>query len=172
MQTASRFESSNPEYAYFAFLHMLLSARDRELLISIALAQIRCRPDRVGSLTDALVRRPDIAYANLASGGSEITCVIRAPVDLADENILLGKPNNSSSVLDIRIDLLIHSSPPSVSLAGPATARTSTTNTSACSVMTSQREPTRTPGCRARTTVHRSTHWHRTAAPPTPASQS
>src|SRR5690242_12821137 len=39
-------------------------------------ARIRCRPDRVGPLADALARRPDIAYANIASGGSEIICVI------------------------------------------------------------------------------------------------
>lgn len=42
-------------------------------------ARIRSRPDRVGPLADSLAKRPDIAYANLASGGSEIICMIRSP---------------------------------------------------------------------------------------------
>jgi DNA-binding Lrp family transcriptional regulator len=71
-------------------------------------ARIRCRPDRVGPLADSLARRPDIAYANLASGGSEIICVIRAPVETRREDMLLQQLPRSASVLDVRIDLLLH----------------------------------------------------------------
>jgi DNA-binding Lrp family transcriptional regulator len=71
-------------------------------------ARIRCRPDRVGPLADSLARRPDIAYANLVSGGSEIICVIRAPVEARREDMLLQQLPRSASVLDVSIDLLIH----------------------------------------------------------------
>lgn len=72
-------------------------------------ARIRCRPDRVGPLADSLARRPDIAYANLASGGSEIICVIHAPVEARREDMLLRQLPRSSAVLDMSIDLIIHS---------------------------------------------------------------
>ena len=71
-------------------------------------ARIRCRPDRVGPLADALTRRPDIAYAGLASGGSEIICIISAPVHVTRDDVLLRQLPKSASVLDVSIDLLIH----------------------------------------------------------------
>ncbi|MFF3175670.1 Lrp/AsnC family transcriptional regulator [Streptomyces sp. NPDC057900] len=71
-------------------------------------ARIRCRPDRVGPLADALTRRPDIAYASIASGGSEIICVIRSPLDAQREDMLLQQLPRSAAVLDLSIDLLIH----------------------------------------------------------------
>ncbi|MFF0013877.1 Lrp/AsnC family transcriptional regulator [Streptomyces sp. NPDC005374] len=70
--------------------------------------RIRCRPDRVASLADALTRRPDIAYLALASGGSEIICLIHSPVDAARDDILLRQLPKAASVLDVSIDLLIH----------------------------------------------------------------
>ncbi|RPE45737.1 DNA-binding Lrp family transcriptional regulator [Streptomyces sp. Ag109_O5-1] len=72
------------------------------------IARIRCRPDRVGPLADALARRPDIAYAHLASGGSEIFCVIRAPLDTERGELLFRQLPRSASVLDVSIDLLLH----------------------------------------------------------------
>ncbi|MEV0742043.1 Lrp/AsnC family transcriptional regulator [Streptomyces sp. NPDC050549] len=72
-------------------------------------ARIRSRPDRVGPLADSLAKRPDIAYANLASGGSEIICMIRSPVEAERDDILLRQLPRSASVLDVSIDLLLHS---------------------------------------------------------------
>ncbi|MFI6402014.1 Lrp/AsnC family transcriptional regulator [Streptomyces sp. NPDC050548] len=72
-------------------------------------ARIRCRPDRVGPLADVLTRRPDIAYAGLASGGSEIICIITAPVHVPRDDVLLRQLPRSAAVLDVSIDLLIHS---------------------------------------------------------------
>ncbi|MFG2943030.1 Lrp/AsnC family transcriptional regulator [Streptomyces sp. NPDC048282] len=71
-------------------------------------ARIRCRPDRVGPLADALARHPDIAYAHLASAGSEIFCVIRAPLDTERDDFLFRQLPRSGSVLDVSIDLLLH----------------------------------------------------------------
>lgn len=71
-------------------------------------ARIRCRPDRVDPLADALARRPDIAFAHLASGGSEIICIVRSPVAAPHDDVLLGQLPRASSVLDVSIDLLLH----------------------------------------------------------------
>ncbi len=71
-------------------------------------ARVRCRPDRVGPLADVLARRPDIAYAHLASGGSEIFCVIRSPFDTERDDGLFRQLPKSASVLDVSIDLLLH----------------------------------------------------------------
>ncbi|RLL69640.1 Lrp/AsnC family transcriptional regulator [Streptomyces sp. Z26] len=71
-------------------------------------ARIRCRPDRVRPLADTLARRPDIAYAALVSGGSEIVCLVRSPADAAGDDILLRRLPRSAAVLDVRIDLLLH----------------------------------------------------------------
>lgn len=72
------------------------------------ITRIRCRPDRVGPLADALTRREEIAYAHVASGGSEITCIVRAPLGGAPEEGLLGQLPRHASVLDVSIDLLLH----------------------------------------------------------------
>lgn len=71
-------------------------------------ARIRCRPDRVNPLADALARRPDVAYANLASGGTEIVCTIRSPMDAQHDDVLLQQLPRSASVLDVTVDLVLH----------------------------------------------------------------
>ncbi|HEU5427209.1 MAG TPA: AsnC family transcriptional regulator [Actinocrinis sp.] len=70
--------------------------------------RIRCRPDRVDPLADALVRRPEIAYANLASAGTEIICIIRSPVSTPRDDVLFRQLPKSAAVLQLGIDLLIH----------------------------------------------------------------
>ncbi|MGH1552613.1 AsnC family transcriptional regulator [Streptomyces sp. L7] len=45
----------------------------------------------------------------LASGGSEIICIITAPVHVPRDDVLLRQLPKSASVLDVSIDLLIHS---------------------------------------------------------------
>ncbi|WP_030443715.1 Lrp/AsnC family transcriptional regulator [Actinoplanes subtropicus] len=71
-------------------------------------ARIRCRPDRTAPLADSLARRPDIAYAHVASGGTEIICIVRSPVESEREAILLQQLPRAAAVLDISVDLLIH----------------------------------------------------------------
>ena len=72
------------------------------------ITRIRCRPDRVAPLADALTRRPDIAYVGLASGGSEIICMIHSASDAPRDDVLLRQLPKTASVLDVSIDLLIH----------------------------------------------------------------
>lgn len=68
-------------------------------------ARIRCRPDRVDAVADALARRPDVSFAHVTSGGAEVMCLVRAG---AGHDVLLQQLPKSVSVLGVRIDLLLH----------------------------------------------------------------
>jgi DNA-binding Lrp family transcriptional regulator len=72
-------------------------------------ARIRVKPDRVAQLADALIRRPDIGYTSIQSGGTELLCIIRAPKAAGRNPTLLQQLPRSSSVLGISIDLMLHS---------------------------------------------------------------
>ncbi|MFE6665833.1 Lrp/AsnC family transcriptional regulator [Streptomyces sp. NPDC057697] len=72
------------------------------------IARLRCRPDAVGPLADSLARRPDVAYTSIASGGSEIICIIRSPAGTARDDVLLRQLPRAASVLDLNVDLVIH----------------------------------------------------------------
>ncbi|MFB7472910.1 Lrp/AsnC family transcriptional regulator [Kitasatospora sp. NPDC056184] len=71
-------------------------------------ARLRCRPDSVGPLADSLARRPEVAYAGIASGGSEIICMIRSPAGTARDDVLLRRLPKAAAVLDFSLDLLVH----------------------------------------------------------------
>ncbi|MFJ9778853.1 Lrp/AsnC family transcriptional regulator [Amycolatopsis sp. NPDC101161] len=68
-------------------------------------ARIRCRPDRVDAVADALARRSDVSFAHVTSGGAEVMCLVRAG---AGTDVLLQRLPKSVSVLGVRIDLLLH----------------------------------------------------------------
>lgn len=72
-------------------------------------ARIRVKPDRVAQLADALIRRPDIGYTSIQSGGAELLCIIRAPKTTGRNPTLLQQLPRSTAVLDISIDLMLHS---------------------------------------------------------------
>lgn len=71
-------------------------------------ARIRVKPDRITQLTDALIRRPDIGYASIQSGGTELLCTIRAESGSSRNSSLLQQLPRSASVLDISVDLMLH----------------------------------------------------------------
>ncbi len=72
-------------------------------------ARIRVKPDRVAQLADALIRRPDIGYTSIQSGGTELLCIIRAPKTVGRNPTLLQQLPRSTAVLDISVDLMLHS---------------------------------------------------------------
>jgi hypothetical protein len=47
---------------------------------------MRAAPDPITQLAAALVRRPDVSHANALAGGTDLVCVIRAP--LGDSRLL------------------------------------------------------------------------------------
>ncbi|WP_422745325.1 Lrp/AsnC family transcriptional regulator [Mycobacterium sp. WMMD1722] len=68
--------------------------------------RVRAKPDDLQRLAEALVRRPDVTHANVLSGGTELVCVVRAPVGDSGDGLLSRLPR-TSTVLDMRIDLIL-----------------------------------------------------------------
>jgi DNA-binding Lrp family transcriptional regulator len=71
-------------------------------------ARIHTKPDRIRALAEALVRRAEVTYLNVASDWTELVCIIHAPIGAAPEDVLLQQLPRSASVLDINVDLLLH----------------------------------------------------------------
>ena len=70
--------------------------------------RIHAKPDRISQLADALVRRPDVAHAHILSGWTELVCVIRAPLGDNRENLVLQQLPRMTSVIDVNVDLVLH----------------------------------------------------------------
>lgn len=69
--------------------------------------RVHAKPDDLPRLAEALVRRPDVTHANVLSGGTELVCVVRAPLDDAEAGLLHRLPR-TSTVLDMRVDLILN----------------------------------------------------------------
>ncbi len=70
--------------------------------------RLRCVPDTVLTIAEALARRRDTNWIALASGGTEVICGTwpRSPGDRDD--LLLGKLPRTPSVVEIRAHQLLH----------------------------------------------------------------
>lgn len=71
------------------------------------IVRVHAKPDDLLRLAEALVRRPDVTHANVLSGGTELVCVVRAPLDDAEAGLLHRLPR-TSTVLDMRVDLILN----------------------------------------------------------------
>lgn len=71
------------------------------------IARLRCRPDAVGPLAHSLARRSEVAYVGIASGGSEIICIIRSPAGTDRDDLLLRQLPRAGAVLDVDVDLVV-----------------------------------------------------------------
>lgn len=69
--------------------------------------RVRAKPDELRRLADTLVRRPEVTHANVLSGGTELVCVVRAPMQENSDDLLHRLPR-TSTVLDLGIDLILH----------------------------------------------------------------
>ncbi|MFE7492442.1 Lrp/AsnC family transcriptional regulator [Kitasatospora sp. NPDC057541] len=72
------------------------------------IARLRCRPDAAGPVAESLARRPEVGYAGIASGGSEVICLIRSASGTGRDDVLLRQLPRAASLLDTSVDLLIH----------------------------------------------------------------
>ncbi|ORW50137.1 AsnC family transcriptional regulator [Mycobacterium paraense] len=71
------------------------------------IVRVRAKPDNLPRLAEALVRRPDVTHANVLSGGTELVCVVRAPIGDAGDGLLHRLPR-TPAVLEMRIDLVLN----------------------------------------------------------------
>lgn len=71
------------------------------------IVRVHAKPDNVPKLADALVRWPEVTHANVLSGGTELICVVRAPIGDTGDGLLHRLPR-TSAVLDVRVDLVLN----------------------------------------------------------------
>lgn len=69
--------------------------------------RVRAKPDDLPRLAEALVRRSETTHVNVLSGGTELVCVVRAPLDSTEAGLLHRLPR-TSTVLDMRVDLVLN----------------------------------------------------------------
>ncbi|WP_375500538.1 Lrp/AsnC family transcriptional regulator [uncultured Jatrophihabitans sp.] len=72
------------------------------------IVRVRCKPNGADSLAHALAQRDDINWVTLASGGSEIVCVLRSRTSQAREELLMQRLPRTAPVLDISAAMVLH----------------------------------------------------------------
>jgi DNA-binding Lrp family transcriptional regulator len=70
--------------------------------------RIRCTPDASMDVATALARRPDTAWVQLISGGTEIFCAIRAHDDRQRTALLLEQLPSSRRIVSLEAYCLLH----------------------------------------------------------------
>lgn len=73
----------------------------------VFVVRLRCLPDRVIPVAEALARRPEATFVQLSAGGTEIVCLIRARTATRDD-LLLERLPRASAVLDMAVYLAFH----------------------------------------------------------------
>jgi DNA-binding Lrp family transcriptional regulator len=71
------------------------------------IVRVRAKPHDLPGLAEALIRRPEVTHANALSGGTELVCVIRAPLGDSSDGLLQRLPR-TSKVLGLDIALVLH----------------------------------------------------------------
>jgi DNA-binding Lrp family transcriptional regulator len=72
------------------------------------LVRLRCTPQSAETLANALARRSDTFWVVLASGGTEVTCVMRARTPAEREALLLGKMRDTPGIASVSAHCLLH----------------------------------------------------------------
>ncbi|MFI9050630.1 Lrp/AsnC family transcriptional regulator [Streptomyces sp. NPDC053427] len=72
------------------------------------LVRVQCTPDAAVSVAEALARRPDTAWVNLMSGGTEIGAVCRAASSAHSDALLLQKLPRTPSVVGVTAHCMLH----------------------------------------------------------------
>ncbi|MBU3063912.1 Lrp/AsnC family transcriptional regulator [Nocardia sp. NEAU-G5] len=70
--------------------------------------RVRCAPAAAFPVAEALARRSDTSWVSLSSGGTEITCVVRADNAADSEALLLAKLPRTSRVEGVTAHSVLH----------------------------------------------------------------
>lgn len=71
------------------------------------IVRAHAKPDDLPRLAEALIRRPEVTHANVLSGGTELVCLVRAPIGDAGDGLRHRLPR-TPTVLDMRVDLVLN----------------------------------------------------------------
>ncbi|MEV8512169.1 Lrp/AsnC family transcriptional regulator [Dactylosporangium sp. NPDC051484] len=72
------------------------------------LIRLQTTPDSAAAIAEALARRPDTTWVTLASGGTEVTCVVQNPGTADRDALLLQKLPRTPRVVSVRAHCLMH----------------------------------------------------------------
>ncbi|WBO64098.1 Lrp/AsnC family transcriptional regulator [Streptomyces camelliae] len=70
--------------------------------------RVRCAPTASVPVAEALAGRPDTSWVSLSSGGTEITCVVRAECEADSEALLLAKLPRTPRVEGVTAHSVLH----------------------------------------------------------------
>ncbi|MEU4115276.1 AsnC family transcriptional regulator [Kitasatospora sp. NPDC028055] len=73
------------------------------------LLRVRCAPSAAVAVAEALARRPDTSWVSLTSGGTEITCTVRAETEADSEALLLARLPRTPRVEGVSAHSVLHS---------------------------------------------------------------
>ncbi|MER6689895.1 Lrp/AsnC family transcriptional regulator [Streptomyces minutiscleroticus] len=77
-----------------------------------SMVRITLRPDRIDALAEAVTRLPEISFANVSVGGSEIVCALEAPHDGRIPEVL-RRLARFPGVVEVATSMVLHTySPP------------------------------------------------------------
>ncbi|MCW2526175.1 MAG: transcriptional regulator, AsnC family [Pseudonocardiales bacterium] len=72
------------------------------------MVRVRCRPDGVGTIADALARRDDVGWVSITGGGSEVLCAVRSRTREQRDVLLSRQLPRTSAVLGMDAVILLH----------------------------------------------------------------
>ena len=70
--------------------------------------RVRCAPAAALPVAEALARRPDTSWVSVTSGGTEITCAVRAENEADSEALLLAKLPRTPRVEGVTAHSVLH----------------------------------------------------------------
>lgn len=70
--------------------------------------RVRCAPAASVPVAEALARRPDASWVSITSGGTEITCTVRAESETDSETLLLAKLPRTPRVEGVTAHCVLH----------------------------------------------------------------
>jgi DNA-binding Lrp family transcriptional regulator len=72
------------------------------------LIRLQTTPDSAGTIAAALAKRPDTTWVTIASGGAEVTCIVKNPGTADRETLLLQKLPRTPRLVSVRAYCLMH----------------------------------------------------------------
>ena len=72
------------------------------------LVRLKCRIGTAGAVAEALATRADVSWVSLMSGGTEVMCVVRIPVEDPGEDLLLDRLPKTREILDISAQVVLY----------------------------------------------------------------
>ncbi|MEV0562635.1 Lrp/AsnC family transcriptional regulator [Dactylosporangium sp. NPDC050588] len=70
--------------------------------------RVQSTPGGASAIAEALARRPDTTWVTIASGGTEVTCIVQNPGTADREALLLQKLPSTPRIVSVRAHCLIH----------------------------------------------------------------